>query len=53
MHRIIERTRDTVSAGISAEAMKMYGGIIGSNKEKDPNENEREMIEGSLSLIHI
>lgn len=47
MDRIIERTRETVSAGISAEAMEMYSGIVGSNKEKDPNENEREMIEGS------
>lgn len=47
MDRIIERTRDTISAGISAEAMVMYGGIVGSKKEKDPNANEREMIEGS------
>lgn len=46
-HRIIERKRDTDSAGINAEEMKMYGGIVGSNKEKDLNENEREMIEGS------
>jgi len=40
MDRIIERTRDTVSVGISAEAIEMYGGIVGSNKEKDPNENK-------------